>query len=515
MLNRIASLMVRDLDPRLDEELQVDGRILFADTEIGIHFGKPIEVRDYLGTVPEAARKVMGLFSEPRRADLLLGRQAKRLTEDCVRAIYNHMEVNLDHLFCYGLRALKCDRVRAADFHRSLYLSAVRLSELKTVRLHPVLNNGIAALLRGEAFGPLKDVLQVARKQRVLRCDGDHYVIDRTALLLEHDFHKIRLNGVIQVIANELEPLTQAVRIVEECVNLPSATLKQQVAATIQRRDIRRFEQARADSSESKLSTPRDVGEPYLLENRSDEIGVVLVHGYLASPEQLRPMATYLHERGCCVYSVRLPGHGTSPEQMINTTWKEWLASVLRGHAMLRQRCEKVVIGGFSLGGTLAMMAAGQGLKRLDGVFSINAPLRLRDRRASLIPAIVNINGMLRKLGLSNGYLRRPNYDTADPEIDYEVDYLCSVRELGRAVRACRRSLGRVSAPALVVQADADPTVDPISAKLLIKRLGSECKMLARLPFDRHVIVRDSGSEEVFRRVTRFVTQIAGNGHSR
>jgi esterase/lipase len=75
--------------------------------------------------------------------------------------------------------------------------------------------------------------------------------------------------------------------------------------------------------------------------------------------------------------------------------------------------------------------------------------------------------------------------------------------------------LGRVSAPALVVQADADPTVDPISAKLLIKRLGSECKMLARLPFDRHVIVRDAGSEEVFRRVSRFVTQIAGNGHPR
>lgn len=514
LLNRIASLMVRDLDPRLDEELQVDGRILFADTEIGIHFSEPIEVQDYLGAVPGAARKVMGIFSEPRRADLLLGRQAKRLTEDCVRAIYNRMEVNLDHLVCYGLRALQHDRVRAADFHRSLYLAAVRLEELETIRLHPVLGNGIAALLRGESFAPLRNILRVARKERVLRRDGDHYVLDRSALLSEHDFHKIRLNGVIQVIANELEPLKPAVRIVEQCVNLPSAKLKEQVAATLQRRDVRRFEQDRAETSEPELSKPREVGEPFLLENRSDEIGVVLVHGYLASPEQLRPMATYLHDHGCWVYSVRLPGHGTSPEQMINATWHDWIAAVFRGHAILRQRCHRLVIGGFSLGGTLAMMAAGQGLKRLDGVFSINAPVRLRDRRASLIPAIVNFNGMLRKLGLSKGYLRRPNYATSHPETNYEIDYLCSVKELGRAVRACRRSLRLVSAPALVVQGDADPTVDPISAKLLMKRLGSECKMLARLPFDRHVIVRDAGSEEVFRRVTRFVTQIAGNGHS-
>ena len=515
MLNRIASLMVRNLDPRLDEELQVDGRILFADTEIRIHFGEPIEVRDYLGKIPAAARGVMGIFSEPRRADLMLGRPARRLTDDCMRAIYNRMEVNLDHLFCYGLRALECDRVRAADFHRSLYLSAVRLGELGTIRLHPMLGNGIAALLRGESFTPLKDILRVAYKQGVLRRDGDHYVLDRSALLSKHDFHEIRLNGVIQVIANELEPLKPAVRIVQQCVNLPSAKLKEQVAATLQRRDVRRFEQARAEISEPELSKPRDGGEPYLLQNRNDEIGVVLVHGYLASPEQLRPMAAYLHDNGCWVYSVRLPGHGTSPEQMINTTWNEWMASVLRGHAILRQRCQRVVIGGFSLGGTLAMLAGGQGLKRLDGVFSINAPLRLRDRRASLIPAIVNFNSVLRKLGMSNGYLRRPNYATSHPEMNYNVDYLCGVKELRRAVHACRRSLGRVSAPALVIQADADPTVDPISAKLLLKRLGSEHKILAKLPFDRHVIVRDAGSEEVFRRVSRFVTQIVGNSHSR
>ena len=512
LLNRLVRLLTRDIDPRLDEELQVDGRILLAGTEISIHFGEPIEVQDYLGAAPEVARKVMGLFSEPRRVELMLGRQAKRLTEDCVRSIYNRLEVNLDHLFCYGLRALQRDRVCAADFHRSLYLAAVRLGELDTVRLHPSLRNGIAALLTGTSFGPLNDVLRLARKERIVRVDADSYVIDRAALLVEHDFHDIRLKGMVQVIANELEPLKPAVQAVQQCVNLSPAKLREKVAARLQRTDIRCFEHDHADDFEPELAKPREVGEPFLLQNRSDEIGVVLVHGYLASPEQLRPLADYLHTRGCSVYGVRLQGHGTSPQHMIDVTWRDWMDSVLRGHAILQQHCRRLVIGGFSLGGTLAMIAAAQPQIRLDGVFSINAPLQLRDRRAPLIPLIVNLNRAMRKLGVSNGHYCRPNYGAEHPETTYEVDYFCGVKELRSAVRACRRSLGRVRAPALVVQADDDPLVAPHSAKLFINRLGSKRKVLAQLPSDRHVIVRGEGSEEVFRRVLRFVTQIAANG---
>ena len=317
---------------------------------------------------------------------------------------------------------------------------------------------------------------------------------------------------MVQVIANELEPLKPAVQAVQQCVNLSPAKLREQVAARLQRTDIRRFEQDHADDVEPELAKPREVGEPFLLENRSDEIGVVLVHGYLASPEQLRPLADYLYAHGCWVYGVRLQGHGTSPQHMIDVTWRDWMDSVLRGHAILQQRCRRLVIGGFSLGGTLAMIAAAQPQVRIDGVFSINAPLRLRDRRAPLIPLIVNLNRAMRKFGVSNGHYRRQNSGAEHPETTYEVDYLCGVKELRSAVRACRRSLGRVQAPALVVQADDDPLVAPDSASLLIKRLGSKRKVLARLPSDRHVIVRGEGSEDVFRRVLRFVTQIAADG---
>ncbi|MCH6552005.1 MAG: alpha/beta hydrolase [Planctomycetes bacterium] len=110
-------------------------------------------------------------------------------------------------------------------------------------------------------------------------------------------------------------------------------------------------------------------------------------------------------------------------------------------------------------------------------------------------------------LGLANGHYRRSNDRTESPDINYEVDYLVGVRELRRAVRACRKSLPQVTAPALIIQAEGDPLVGPKSATVLERRLGSRVKMLSRLESDRHVIVRGDGSEGVFDAIAEFIRE--------
>jgi esterase/lipase len=79
-----------------------------------------------------------------------------------------------------------------------------------------------------------------------------------------------------------------------------------------------------------------------------------------------------------------------------------------------------------------------------------------------------------------------------------------------RAARACLRSVRNSSSPTLLVQADADPIVSPAGGRLLLERLGTPDKVLTTLPFDRHLIVRDEGSEAVFSLVARFVKRVGG-----
>jgi hypothetical protein len=171
--------------------------------------GEPIEVASYLGAVISMARRVVGAFSEATHSDLFLRKHARKLTTDFVRAIYQNTPVNFDHLFCYALRLLDRDRVPAADFHRALYLAATDLADEGELRLHPSVTEGIEALVTGVPHGPLESVVQLATRQKILERSEDHYAVDRKALEAGHDFHTIRLKNMVQVIANELEPLAR------------------------------------------------------------------------------------------------------------------------------------------------------------------------------------------------------------------------------------------------------------------------------------------------------------------
>lgn len=508
-MNRIARLFSRNIDPTLDEELQTDGRILSGKTEIIVHFGEPIEVADYLGKVPALARRIVGAFSETRQAEMFLSRQARRLTDDSMRRVYHGSEVNLDHLVCYLLRVMRHDRVEARDFRGVLFLTAKALSERDDVRVHPTLSNGIHRLMTDETYEPFQRALRLAADEHVIVQSNGSIRIDRDQLEADHEFHRIRLDGMVQVLANEFETVEPAREVMTQIAAMPTDKLRQRVEEALHDTDRERFRVDHQDSYDSSLSKPKGIGEPFYFEGQADGVGVLLIHGYLASPEQMRPLAQYLHRERNTVYAVRLKGHGTSPRELTQVSCDQWLESVDHGLEILRQRCRHIIVAGFSLGGALALLTAARQGDAIAGVVSINAPILLRDRRAAFVPAIVCGHAVLRRLGIRSDDLRRPWYQSSSPDTSYEIDYLTGVRELASIVRQCRRELPRVSAPALIVQAQDDPTVRAESGRYILSRLGSSARALSEPDFDRHLIIRGEGAEPVFELMVGFVRKAA------
>ncbi len=516
---RLAKWLNKDLNPTIEEELQIEGRILLGNSEINIHFSEPIEVADYLDRGTRLVRRIMGIFSdsEARRNALLMGRQARRLTGEAMRSIYNSIEINVEHLFCYGLRMLKRDTVPVIDFHKALYIAAVELRDCEEIRLHSTLQNGLTAMSVGRPYAPLDEIINLARKEGVVRVAQGQYHIDRNALDENYDFHDIRLKRMVQVVANELEPIQPATTIVRRSVNLPSRKLNARVATALHEIDQSRFSNAYSLWSEEGVSKPYEYGEPFFLKAPTNSVGVVLTHGYLASPEQIRPLANYLHDRGWSVYGVRLSGHGTAPQHLGAITWQDWLKSVIRGYGVVRQHCDQVVLGGFSLGGVLALLTAAEQLESVRGVFAINTPFTLRDKRAHFVTPLIYWHGLMRMLHL----MKRPGMvdnSSESPLINYQTDTLHSVRELRRAMKACRQRLGQVTTPAYLIQATNDPVVTADSGRHILDRVSSSMKGLAEPDFDRHVIIRDAGCGEVFDKIGAFVqrvTQMESEGVTR
>ncbi|MCP3904226.1 MAG: alpha/beta fold hydrolase [Planctomycetes bacterium] len=509
MMHTAARVITRTLDPRLDEELRVEGSLLFGSSEVSVHFGDPIVVGDYLDRASGLARRMAGWMSEERRTDLFLLRQARRLTQASMRSIYHSTEINLDHLFCYGLRALRLEIVPVRQFHRALFLVAMELRHRGHLRLHPALRNGIVALATGEPYANLDTVERLAIAEGVIRREGDCYVIDREQLHEEHDFHDIRLSKMVQVIANELEPIEEAVEVVRRVVNLDENALGRSLSRSIRDDDEHVFRHEHRRGVDRLAATAEEIGAPFFLEHRNPRAGIVVAHGYLSTPEQIRPLAEHLHARGFSVYGVRLDGHGTTPEHLDEVTWQGWMDSLTHAYEAVRHHSGTVIVGGFSLGGVLAALLAARCGVAVDGLFTINAPMKLRNPWAPLVPVVLRLDRLVHRLRRrTEAPSRSVRNDSESPDINYDTDYLWGIRELRRAIRACRRGLPDVTAPSLVMQCDDDPVVDPRSASILHDRLGSETRLVVRMPGARHLIVRGDRSAHVFDRVDAFVERI-------
>ena len=80
-----------------------------------------------------------------------------------------------------------------------------------------------------------------------------------------------------------------------------------------------------------------------------NDIGCLLVHGFTGTPQNVRPLADYLARRGLAVSAPRMPGHGTTVEDLDATGPQDWLGAAEDALAELRRRCSTVFVAGISM----------------------------------------------------------------------------------------------------------------------------------------------------------------------
>src|SRR3954449_6631554 len=99
---------------------------------------------------------------------------------------------------------------------------------------------------------------------------------------------------------------------------------------------------------------------------------VLVVHGFTGNPQSMRPLAEAFAAAGFTVELPLLPGHGTAIEDMIPTGWADYSAAAEAAYQDLAGRCQKVVVAGLSMGGTLTVWLAAQH-PEIAGIVLVNA----------------------------------------------------------------------------------------------------------------------------------------------
>ena len=223
-----------------------------------------------------------------------------------------------------------------------------------------------------------------------------------------------------------------------------------------------------------------------------------MIHGFTGSPQGLRDLGEYLGQHGLAVTGVRLPGHGTTWEDLNTKTSPDWVAAVEEGYAAAAEGRDEVFVVALSFGAALAIDFIARHPDRVAGLVTLAGFVRTGDPRRFFAPLVPLLTKSLP--GVAN--------DIADPEgreIAYDRFPTSAGLSMLRFVRRARNQLPNVRCPVLVMHGRNDHTVEPFNATTIYDAVGSTDKALHWCERSYHVITLDYDRAEVYKRTYEFI----------
>ena len=242
--------------------------------------------------------------------------------------------------------------------------------------------------------------------------------------------------------------------------------------------------------------------EPFGFEGDQPETGVLVLHGFTSTPQSVRSWAEYLAKSGWTVLAPRLPGHGTSIEDLARTTPEEWIAEAEMALDGLFEHCSSVFLCGMSMGGTIVLDIASRHADRVAGVVCVNPSVYSNDPRSRLAPLLERLPFSVKGIGS----------DIADPsqrELCYDRVPVRSGARLFGFQNAVRARLRNVRAPLLLFGSRQDHVVPPGNTSYVAEHVGSEDVEVVWLNRSYHVATLDYDANVIFERSAEFIAKRA------
>jgi carboxylesterase len=244
--------------------------------------------------------------------------------------------------------------------------------------------------------------------------------------------------------------------------------------------------------------------EPFRAEGGST--GVLLCHGLSGSPASMRPWGVYLAAQGYTVDVPRLPGHGTTVAECNMTRWEDWASEVERALLRLSQRCERIFVGGLSMGGALTVHLAQEHPDLVSGLMLVNPALASRDLRARyLLPAMRALR--VKEYPAISNDIAKEGMD----EVAYDKTPIYAMWSFTRQWPHLVADLHQVHQPTIVFHAPNDNLLDGASMEALRGLIGANDFSYVELSDSYHVATLDHDAPKIFDRSVAFIERVSAD----
>jgi len=270
---------------------------------------------------------------------------------------------------------------------------------------------------------------------------------------------------------------------------------------------------------------------------------IYLIHGATGTPVEMRYLAIGLAGFGFDVYVTTLPGHGRRLRDLVQTTEVDWRNHVSLQLAFAKGHYDGIFVAGLSAGALLALDASLEiplaGIGVLSPTFFYDGwntpwhdfllPLAMKCVPYRWQHLFFHLDGP--PFGIKDEWLREqvrvayhseaifrewwhawwPGGKESGSDADAEaaskgnpIFPLKTLTEIDRLITRVRASMGRVTAPAIILQAREDDMTSPRNAQLVYDSIASKVKELVLLEDCYHVITVDIQKKDVIRHLGRF-----------
>lgn len=232
-----------------------------------------------------------------------------------------------------------------------------------------------------------------------------------------------------------------------------------------------------------------------------DDVGILVLHGFTGSPKSMKPLGRALAAEGWAVRVPRLPGHGTTWQEMNLTRWQDWYAEAERNLRELQERSARVFVMGLSMGGTLTLRLAEQHGDAIAGIVLVNPSVHTERRDRHLLPILSKFVGGFP--GISN--------DIAKPGVDegaYTKTPLKAAHSLTDLWTATKADIAKVTQPVLLFRSKVDHVVEPSNAAFILSHITSTDVHEEVLERSYHVATLDYDAEQIEQGSVAFVRRL-------
>lgn len=137
---------------------------------------------------------------------------------------------------------------------------------------------------------------------------------------------------------------------------IPSKSFKDYQTQTLANIRKNRIFQLSDKESELQWNAPQQWRPEFIEANKKPDRGILLVHGLGDSPWSFHDIGQELAKQGYLVRTILLPGHGTTPYEMLNVTAEQWQRVVYeQAQSMSEDVDGDVFLGGFSTGANIVL----------------------------------------------------------------------------------------------------------------------------------------------------------------